>query len=325
MNTLLTQHGLLIVFVNVLVAQLGFPIPAVPVLIAAGALAAEGTLAVSEVLAVAVMTSVAADTLWFAVGRAYGRRVMALLCRLSGDAGVFVYRIETRFERWGTLVLLVAKFIPGLSTLAPPLAASAGFNWGRFLVLDAFGAALWAGAAVGAGMTLHAPIEEVLLHLNVSKNAGPEVLSILLATYIGYRVRERWRFSNSLRAVRVTPAELRHMWRVREPAVIVDLRPRTARYQDPRSIPGAIALSLADLPVRLDPLPKTRTIIFYCSPGKVAAVARTLIDSGYAHVRPLLGGLDAWTAAKYEVEFSRPDCTSPDTRSSQAARGTHCQ
>jgi len=308
MTTLLTHYSLLIVFVNVLVAQLGFPIPAVPLLIAAGALAADGTLAISEVFAVAVITSVAADTLWFAAGRAYGRRVMALLCRLSADAGAFVYRAETRFERWGTLVLLVAKFIPGLSTLAPPLAASAGFSWGRFLVLDAVGAALWAGAAVGAGMTLHAPIEDVLLHLNVPQNAGPGLLSILVATYIGYRVRARRRFSNSLRAVRVTPAELRHMRHAREPAVLVDLRPRTARYQDPRSIPGAIALNLADLPDRLGLWPKTITIIFYCSPGKVAAVAKTLIHSGYAHVRPLLGGLDAWTAAKYEVEFARPDC-----------------
>jgi membrane protein DedA with SNARE-associated domain/rhodanese-related sulfurtransferase len=308
MTTLLTQYGLLIVFVNVLIAQLGFPIPAVPVLIAAGALAADGTLAVSEVFAVAVTTSVAADTLWFAAGRAYGRRVMALLCRLSANAGAFLYRTETRFERWGTLVLLMAKFIPGLSTLAPPLAASTGFSWGRFLVLDAVGAALWAGAAVGAGMALHAPIEGVLLHLNVAENAGPGLLSILLATYIGYRAWERRRFSNGLRAVRVTPGELRHMRRAREPAVIVDLRPRTARYQDPRSIPGAIALNLVDLPDRLDPLPKTSTLIFYCAPGKAAAVARTLIDSGYPHVRPLLGGLDAWTAAKYEVEFPRPDC-----------------
>ena len=308
MNTLLTHYGLLIVFVNVLVAQLGFPIPAVPLLIAAGALAADGTLAVSEVFAVAVITSVAADTLWFAAGRAYGRRVMALLCRLSADAGAFVYRTETRFERWGTLALLMAKFIPGFSTLAPPLAASAGFGWGRFLVLDAVGAALWAGAAVGAGMTLHAPFEDVLLHLNVPQNAGPGLLSILVATYIGYRVRARWRFSNSLRAVRVTPAELRHMRHAREPAVLVDLRPRTARYQDPRSIPGAFALNLADLPDQLDVWPKTITVIFYCTPGKAVAVARALIDSGYAHVRPLLGGLDAWTTAKYEVEFARPDC-----------------
>ncbi len=268
MTTLLTHYGLLIVFVNVLVAQLGFPIPAVPVLIAAGALAVDGTLAVSEVLAVAVTTAVAADTLWFAAGRAYSRRAKALLCCLSAHAGAFFYRTETRFERWGSLVLLTAKFIPGLSTLAPPLAASAGFSWGRFLVLDAVGAALWAGVAVGAGMTLHAPIEDVLLHLNVAQTAAPGLLSILLATYIGYRTLERRRFSNSLRAVRVTPGELRHMRRAREPAVIVDLRPLSARYEDPRSIPGAIALNLVDLPDGLDPLPKTSTVIFYCAPGK---------------------------------------------------------
>ena len=174
-------------------------------------------------------------------------------------------------------------------------------------------------------MTLHAPIEDVLLHLNVPENAGPGLLSILVATYIGYRAWERRRFSNSLRAVRVTPGELRHMRRAREPAVIVDLRPRTARYQDPRSIPGAIALDLVDLPDRLDPLPKTSTVIFYCAPGNAAAVARTLIDSGYAHVRPLLGGLDAWTAAKYEVAFPRPDCAWRDELPLQAARHTNAK
>jgi rhodanese-related sulfurtransferase len=52
-------------------------------------------------------------------------------------------------------------------------------------------------------------------------------------------------------------------------------------------------------------VPPDREVIFYCTcPDEAGAaqVARKLLDLGYTRVRPLLGGMDAWIAAGYQVD-----------------------
>jgi membrane protein DedA with SNARE-associated domain len=108
---LLGQYGLAVVFANVLIEQLGLPVPAVPTLVVAGALATEGALSMPLLFAVALLACALADIVWYIAGRRYGNRVMKLLCRISLTPDYCVSETQVRFERWGVNALLIAKFV----------------------------------------------------------------------------------------------------------------------------------------------------------------------------------------------------------------------
>src|SRR6266704_1325606 len=165
MNRLIAQYGLAFVFANVLLEQIGLPIPAAPTLIVAGALAAEGELSAWAIFGVAFVACSIGDALWYVAGRRYGRRVMKLLCRVSLSPDFCVRQTEVRFERWGRLTLVLSKFIPGLSTIAPPLAGAMRLGWPSFLLLNSLGVVIWSGIAIAAGMAFHARINEFILRL----------------------------------------------------------------------------------------------------------------------------------------------------------------
>jgi len=133
---LIAQHGLALVFLNVLLDQLGLPTPAIPALLVAGALAADGKLSAPGLFGVAVLATLIADAVWYAAGRRYGNGIMKLLCRVSLTPDYCVNQTQTLFERWGMNALLIANFIPGLATVAPPLAGATGIGWPRFLAID---------------------------------------------------------------------------------------------------------------------------------------------------------------------------------------------
>ena len=129
LDRLIERHGLALVFANVLLEQVGLPIPAVPTLIVCGALAAEGRISAAAVLGLAFLACAIGDGLWFLAGRLYGRRVLRFLCGISLSPDSCVRQTQTQFERWGGIALVAAKFIPGLSTVAPPLAGAMRYGW----------------------------------------------------------------------------------------------------------------------------------------------------------------------------------------------------
>src|SRR5215472_17143265 len=165
-SSLVSQYGLLIVFANVFVEQIGFPIPAIPTLVVAGAFGMSGKLSLPAIFIVALAGSLLADAAWYAAGRAYGNRVMRLLCAISLTPDSCVSQTQAHFERWGVNALLIAKFVPGISLLAPPLAGAAGIRWPSFLVYNAGGAALWVLAGMVGGMLLGPQIERLLAFLS---------------------------------------------------------------------------------------------------------------------------------------------------------------
>ncbi|HEV7478635.1 MAG TPA: DedA family protein/thiosulfate sulfurtransferase GlpE, partial [Burkholderiales bacterium] len=292
-------------FANVLLEQIGLPIPAVPTLVLAGALSADGRLSVGAVLGVALLACTLGDTAWYVAGRRYGNRVLKLLCRVSLSPDSCVRQSETQFERWGRLALVLGKFVPGLSTIAPPLAGVMRLRWPEFLVLNGIGILLWAGLAVGAGLLFHAQVDYLVGRLADLGAAAAVLGAALLGGYIALKWWQRRRFYKMLRLARITADDLRGLLRTRNGTVVFDVRSRVARGRDPRFIPGALALDIEELDKRLDELPADEEIVFYCScpnEASAAAVARRLIDRGYTRVRPLLGGLEAWVDAGYEVE-----------------------
>jgi len=305
MNRLIAQYGLAFVFANVLLEQIGLPIPAVPTLIVAGALAAEGKLSAWAIFGVAFVACSLGDALWYLAGRRYGRRVMKLLCRMSLSPDSCVRQTEVRFERWGGLALVLSKFIPGFSTIAPPLAGAMRLGWLSFLLLNSLGVVIWAGVATVAGMAFHAQINEFILSLEDLGTPAIEIIAVLLGGYIALKWWERRRFYKMLRIARIGVDELRALMDGGKRPVIVDVRSPGVRDLDRRFIPGALTMDIAEVDERLEELPADREIIFYCTcpnEASAATVAKKLIGLGYTRVRPLHGGLDAWIAAGYEVE-----------------------
>jgi membrane protein DedA with SNARE-associated domain/rhodanese-related sulfurtransferase len=305
MTSLLLRYGLALVFVNVLLAGLGVPVPAVPTLVVAGGLAKEGHASAWVIFAVAFGAAMIGDLVWYAAGRIYGHRVMRLLCRMSLSPDSCVRQSEHQFQRWGRLTIVLAKFIPGISMITPPLAGALRFGWWSFSFFDGLGTALWAGLAIGGGVLFQAQIDRLVDMLRVLTPFGLAGLGVLLAGYIALKWWQRRRFYKQLRMARITADELDNLVRQGPPPIIVDLRSAAIRAEDGRSIPGAVAMDYAELDEPPAKLALDRDIVFYCScPNDAGAAyaARKLMDQGYTRVRPLFGGIDAWIAAGYAVD-----------------------
>jgi membrane protein DedA with SNARE-associated domain len=258
-------YGIPLIFGMVLLNQLGAPIPGIPLLIVAGALAVDRDLSAWGVLAVAVLASLLADSVWFWVGRKQGRRILRTLCRVSLSPDSCVRQTESVFERWGMPSLLFAKFIPGFSTVAPPLAGAARARLGWFLLYDAGGALLWAGAGVAGGMVFHRGVDRVLSFLASIGGAAFALLGCALAAFVAIKWWQRRRFYKTLRMARISVEELRRLIDDGVGPLVVDVRTPGARASDPRRIPGAAVLEAADLEARLAELPRDREIILYCT------------------------------------------------------------
>jgi len=261
----IAKHGAAFVFVNVLVEQAGLPVPAVPVMIAAGALAAEGRLSPVKLLAAAVVAASLADSLWFTLGRWQGRRVLKTMCKLAISPDSCVRRMELLYERFGLRSLLFCKFVPGFSTVAPPLAGALQAPRWRFQLYDAAGAALWAGTAAGLGALFHRALDRVFLVLDGMGSLAVVALTGALAAYIAWRLVQRRRFLRGLHMARIPVEELTLQLAGSDPPLVVDVRTKGAVWLDPRRIPGALRLSLEEIGERLEALPRDREVILYCT------------------------------------------------------------
>lgn len=299
------QYGLIAVFIAVFLEQVGAPLPALPVLLLAGALAAADPMFGVSALAVAILASTLGDYAWYWGGRRYGHRVLKLLCRVSLSPDTCVRRSELSFQRWGVASLVLAKFVPGISTVAPPIAGALGIRPLTFLLFNGAGSALWAGAGIAAGVLFNDQIDWMLAQLADLGGHAMVLLGVLLGLYIGYRAWDRWRFVKALRMARISVDELYEMMRREQNPVILDVRSRAHREVDGRIIPGARPVDLDDLERTVADIPPGHDVIVYCAcPNEATAVkvARMLVERGFPRVRPLAGGLDAWAAAGFALE-----------------------
>ena len=262
---LVIRHGIPLVFANVFLEQIGIPIPAVPTLIVAGALSRNGQLSSTHVMVAAILASLIADYVWFLLGRRVGYRVLQTLCRISLSPDSCVRDTELKFERWGAKALLIAKFIPGFSTVAPPLAGAAGQGTITFLIYDGIGAAVWAGAAVAVGRAFHSAIGRAIEHL---ENLGWWALVILtcaLALFVIVKWAQRRRFYSQLRVARITVDELKEKIDSGKSPVVIDVRTAGVRKRDPRRIPDAIVTSAEEIDRHVVGLSPENEIILYCT------------------------------------------------------------
>ncbi|MFZ6816570.1 DedA family protein/thiosulfate sulfurtransferase GlpE [Undibacterium sp. Rencai35W] len=298
------QYGLIIVFSNVLLMQLGLPIPTVPTLIVSGTLAADGHVSLAALLAVTVLASLIGDTVWYLIGQRHGLRVMTFLCRLSLSPDSCVRQTETRFERWGLTTLLVAKFIPGLSLIVAPMAGALRLPRLAFLFFDAIGIFLWASLAIGFGWLFHPDIELISRQFMGLGNGALLIAGIALLAYISYKWWQRWRFQKILAIARISVNELVDMMDSGNTPVIVDIRSPSVRTLDARHIPGAKMIALNEWQTLIPHVRPESDIVVYCNcPNEASAaqMVKLLMGRGYKRARPLLGGLDAWVEAGHEI------------------------
>jgi membrane protein DedA with SNARE-associated domain/rhodanese-related sulfurtransferase len=302
----LVRHGAVVLFVAVFIEQMGIPLPAAPWLLAAGAMAGTGKMNWLVALGSASLGSVAADLIWFYLGRRYGNRVLRLLCRISLEPDTCVRRTEGVFTRYGMKGVVVAKFIPGLSTLAPPLAGSSGISVPRFLFFDALSSVLYAGGFILVGVLFSRQLEQIISALAGLGRGALGVVAALAALYIGYRYLQRRRLLNELRMARITVDELHQRQESGETLLILDLRSHFELEQDPAVIRGALHVTMDELRLRQQDIPRDRDIVLYCDcPNEVssARMALRLRQEGIVRVRPLLGGIAAWRERNYPTDL----------------------
>src|ERR1039457_4282766 len=206
----LVEHGAPILFVAVFLEQMGLPLPVVPLLLAAGALSATGQFNLLFGLGIAVLACLIADTIWFYLGRYRGHRVLGLLCRISLEPDSCVRRTQNMFTRYGMKGLVAAKFVPGLGTLAPPLAGSSGVSAPRFLFFDGLGSLLYVGCLILVGILFSHQLEQIIDALAGLGRSALGMVGGLVALYIGYKYFQRHRLLRELRMARITVDELHH-------------------------------------------------------------------------------------------------------------------
>src|SRR6201994_2883945 len=304
------HYAYLIIFLWVLVEQIGIPIPSVPVLLTAGTLSATHRVSHLYVVLAMLAACLVADTIWFSLGRRYGNSVLNLLCRLSFEASTCVSKTEGYFTRRGAVTLLFAKFVPGLSTVAAPIAGQTGMTYPRFLAWDLAGSFIWGETFILAGRFFgdlakkSAPFFAWLGHFAIV------IFVLMVLGFLAHRIWKQRKFLQQVRELRLEPSELKTMLDESEklhtpPPFIVDLRHPLDYLPDPRVLPGALRISPDTLMQRSSEIPRDRDVILYCtcpSEATAAKMAMKLRQNGIYRVRPLLGGFDQWKKLGYPLE-----------------------
>ncbi|GAC1364282.1 MAG: DedA family protein/thiosulfate sulfurtransferase GlpE [Acidobacteriaceae bacterium] len=304
------HYAYAILFLWVLVEQLGVPVPSIPLLLTAGTLSATHRLNPTYALGVVLAACILADSIWYALGRRYGNRVLKLLCRLSLEASTCVAKTESYFTRRGPVTLLFAKFIPGLSTVAAPIAGQTGMPYPRFLLWDLAGSIVWTEAYLLSGRFFGDLAQRSTRFFGYLSHFALGIFVLLVLGFMAYRVWKNRRFLTDLRASRIEPEDLLQMLTVAAeqgniPPFIVDLRHPLDYLPDPRVLPGSLRIGPKEIALHADSLPRDRDVILYCtcpSEETSAKVAQQLLKLGVHRVRPLRGGFESWRDLGYPLE-----------------------
>lgn len=297
-------HGLTAIFILLFAKRMGVPVPALPVLLLAGARGVQDGLFALQALLAASAAAILADELWFHAGRRYGRSMLALLCRLSLAPGHWIRTSERAFERRGAVAVLLAKFIPGVAGLAPPLAGALGMRTGSFTVLNAAGTLLWVGGGLAAGLLFHRQVAQVVTVLQDMGSAALPALALAVAAYIGWLVLRRLMVVLTVaKAPRVQPQDLAEMIARGEPVVLVDVRGPGTRAG--ARIAGALQATLdSEAFEGLAALDPAVPLVTYCDcPSEISAARAALkLRQRGIPAQVLAGGVAAWVEAKLPVE-----------------------
>jgi membrane protein DedA with SNARE-associated domain/rhodanese-related sulfurtransferase len=304
------HYAYLILFLWVLVEQIGVPVPSIPVLLTAGTLSATHKVHHSYALLAVLAACIISDSMWFALGRRYGNSVLKLLCRLSLEASTCVSKTEGYFTKRGPATLLFSKFVPGLSTVAPPIAGQIGMPYRRFFIWDLAGSIVWAETFLLAGRFFGDLAQKSTGFFHWLGHFAFAIFVLMVLSLIAHRVLKQRKFLRQVRELRLEPAELKAMMdqaklQGNKPPFIVDLRHPLDYLPDPRVLPGALRIGPNEIRQHSEIIPRDRDVVLYCtcpSEETSAKLALQLHKMGVYRVRPLRGGFDGWKEAGYPLE-----------------------
>jgi len=311
-HELIARYGILVVFLNVLGSSLGLPLPVLPTLITVGAstalainLASSTYLNFATILGSAVIGGVLGDLVWFQGGKRYGERTLHTVCKLSLSRETCVRKTERFFGRWGVRVLIVARFVPGLSLVAVPLCGAMAVRLRSFVLHDCVGVALWAFVGLAIGALFASQIDVVFVLISRLGWQALIVIATALMLYVLYRYCRRIMLAKALEKARISVAELHALLANNPRPILLDIRSAERRMLDPFVIPGAEFADEQKPRQIVERYGANRTLVIYCScPNEVSAawMAGRLRQAGVKLALPLTGGIDAWRLAGFDVE-----------------------
>jgi len=308
MAPVITEYASWILFAWTLANQGGVPLPVVPALLGAGALAGSGRLSIAVILAVALGATLCADLGWYSLGRWRGAGALEVLGNVSPQAAKCVRYAEQAFLGRPRTFQLVARFLPELNPIAAGLAGVTRQSLARFVGYGAMSALAWAGAWVALGYLLNRTWTEISAYFQMPL-LGLGVAALLL--YLPVRRARRHRLLRTLRAARISPDELKARLDRGDPTIILDVRGADEVAAVPYALPGAVWILLDELSQRSPGLPRDALVVLYGGGSKparragttlYASVALHLSYRGIRRVRPLAGGLHAWRLRGYPVK-----------------------
>jgi membrane protein DedA with SNARE-associated domain/rhodanese-related sulfurtransferase len=311
LNTALSQHGYAILAAIVFLEAIGVPVPAAIALLISGGAVARGVLQIQYVLGIAVFAMLAGDTLMFLLGRYTGWWLLGILCRVSLNPETCILRSADSFYRRGRTLLVIAKFIPGINTMAPPLAGSMRMRLATFLRLDLAGAALYAGSYFAVGYVFSGALDVVMRGYDSAGKIVGWIVIVLLIVYLLFRVW-LWAKGRAMTAVPfASPEEAAR--ELAGGALVLDVRshgyfdPKATRIQGSRRLdPDAVRQPQANLP-------HDGQLFVYCTCVRQATSVRVaqellkVVDVSRVRVTVIRGGLRAWIKAGLPVEDVPPE------------------
>jgi membrane protein DedA with SNARE-associated domain/rhodanese-related sulfurtransferase len=298
--TQLIQHyGVPVVFLTVLLSRAGVPFPAWPILLVAGALTAANAALLPILIGTAMAGDMIADVCWYAAGARWGRRVLSLLCKFTLSPDSCVRQTETMFTRMGAGTLLFAKFVPGFSYVAVALSGITGVGFASFVILDGLGSAVYVTVPLVLGRIFHSAVADIIATLARLGEVGIALVVAAFVLYVAVRWVQRRIFIRQLRMDRISVNELGDLIDGGHTPVIFDVRNAAARERD-GMIPGAVAAHAVEIDAVLKQYPRDVEVVIYCAcpnEATAAVAALHLRRAGYRKIRPLLGGIEAWSQA----------------------------
>src|SRR5271167_99181 len=304
--SLIVHHGYIVICLIVFAEAIGVPVPGAVALVAGGAAAAAGTLYGPAVGLFAVAAMLSADSLLYVLGSHMGWTLLKFLCRVSVDQETCVLRAAESFYKRGRATLLIAKFIPGASTMAAPLAGSMKMPFFQFLGLDFLGASAYALAYGAVGFMFRDFVAKIVHGFRAAGHAVEIVIIIAVIALLGYRVSLYWKHRADRVVPRVEVAALAAKLQAEGPGKILLLDVRSHGYYSAGAvrIPGSIRIEPNNLNAETKIFPRNKDMYLYCtcrSEATSASVAHLLREQGF-NAFVIVGGLAAWRRAGNPLE-----------------------
>jgi membrane protein DedA with SNARE-associated domain len=264
--SVVSRHGYLLVFVLVFAEAVGLPAPAALALIAAGAASAAHVMSPHVAIAVSLLAMMLGDVMLFFLGRYTGWALLSFLCRVSMNPETCILRSAESFYKHGKVTLVFAKFVPGVNSMAAPLAGSMKMKLVQFLRLDFVGTCLYVLAYSGLGFVFRDFVVRITHGIQSASHALSEVFFVAVIGYVVYRIVQYRRYQITDVVPRIAVEELSKRILIgQEDMLIIDVRSHGYYDSGAARIAGSIRLEPNQLSKELESLPKDKDIYVYCT------------------------------------------------------------